>query len=45
MTACPGEIELATKADRLANGIPIPEAVVTDFVALGTELNVPFPSL
>jgi LDH2 family malate/lactate/ureidoglycolate dehydrogenase len=41
----PGEIELATKADRLANGIPIPEAVVADFVALGTELGVPFPSV
>ena len=34
----PGEIELETKADRLANGIPIPDAVVKDFVALGKEL-------
>jgi LDH2 family malate/lactate/ureidoglycolate dehydrogenase len=39
----PGEIELETKADRLANGIPIPEPVVQDFIALGRELGVPFP--
>lgn len=39
----PGEIELATKADRLQNGIPIPDAVVEDFVALGKELAVPLP--
>ncbi len=39
----PGEIELETKADRLKHGIPIPEAVVKDFVALGQELKVPFP--
>jgi LDH2 family malate/lactate/ureidoglycolate dehydrogenase len=39
----PGEIELATAADRLANGIPIPDAVVKDFEALGQELGVPFP--
>ena len=39
----PGEIELETKADRLKNGIPIPEAVVQDFIALGQELGVPFP--
>jgi len=39
----PGEIELETKADRLKHGIPIPEAVVTDFIALGQELGVPFP--
>jgi LDH2 family malate/lactate/ureidoglycolate dehydrogenase len=39
----PGEIELETKADRLKHGIPIPEAVVKDFVALGQELGVPFP--
>ena len=31
----PGEIEFETKAERLKNGIPIPEAVVKDFVALG----------
>ena len=39
----PGEIELETKADRLKHGIPIPEAGVKDFVALGQELKVPFP--
>jgi len=39
----PGEIELETKAERLANGVPIPDAVVKDFVALGQELGVPFP--
>jgi LDH2 family malate/lactate/ureidoglycolate dehydrogenase len=40
----PGEIELETKADRLKNGIPIPDAVVKDFVALGKELGFPFPA-
>ena len=40
----PGEIEFETKAERLANGIPIPEPVVKDFVALGKELGVPFPA-
>ena len=39
----PGEIELATKADRLQHGIPIPDAVVKDFQALGQELGVAFP--
>jgi len=39
----PGEIELETKADRLKHGIPIPEPVVKDLVALGQELSVPFP--
>jgi LDH2 family malate/lactate/ureidoglycolate dehydrogenase len=39
----PGEIEFETRAERLKNGIPIPEAVVKDFVALGQELKVPFP--
>lgn len=39
----PGEIELATAADRLANGIPIPDAIVKDFQALGQELAIPFP--
>jgi LDH2 family malate/lactate/ureidoglycolate dehydrogenase len=39
----PGEIELETKADRLKNGIPIPDAVVKDFTALGAELAVAFP--
>jgi LDH2 family malate/lactate/ureidoglycolate dehydrogenase len=41
----PGEIELETKADRLKNGIPIPDAVVKDFAALGTELGLPFPTV
>jgi LDH2 family malate/lactate/ureidoglycolate dehydrogenase len=39
----PGEIEYETKMDRLAHGIPVPEQVVADFVALGNELGVPFP--
>jgi LDH2 family malate/lactate/ureidoglycolate dehydrogenase len=39
----PGEIELETKADRLKNGIPIPDAVVKDFTTLGKELAVAFP--
>jgi LDH2 family malate/lactate/ureidoglycolate dehydrogenase len=39
----PGEIELETKAERLKNGVPIPEAVVKDLVALGKELGVPLP--
>jgi len=40
----PGEIELETKAERLKNGIPIPDAVVQDFTALGKELGLPFPA-
>ncbi len=39
----PGEIEFEMKAERLANGIPVPEPIVKDFVALGEELGVPFP--
>jgi LDH2 family malate/lactate/ureidoglycolate dehydrogenase len=39
----PGEIEFEMKAKRLANGIPIPEPVVRDFIALGRELGIPFP--
>jgi LDH2 family malate/lactate/ureidoglycolate dehydrogenase len=39
----PGEIEFEMKAERLVNGIPIPEAVVRDFIALGRELAIPFP--
>ncbi|MBU2227889.1 MAG: Ldh family oxidoreductase [Proteobacteria bacterium] len=39
----PGEIEFEMRADRLAHGIPIPEPVVKDFVALGEELAIPFP--
>ena len=39
----PGEIEFDMKAERLAKGIPIPEQVVKDFIALGRELAIPFP--
>ncbi len=39
----PGEIEFATRAERLAKGIPIPSPVVDDFVSLGNRLGVPFP--
>ena len=39
----PGEIEFNTKAERLAHGIPIPDPVVKDFIALGSELGIPFP--
>jgi LDH2 family malate/lactate/ureidoglycolate dehydrogenase len=39
----PGEIEFEMKAERLAHGIPIPEPVVKDFIALGQELAIPFP--
>jgi len=39
----PGEIEFEMKAERLVSGIPIPEAVVSDFIALGRELSIPFP--
>jgi len=41
----PGEIEFEMKAERLKNGVPIPEAVVKDFVALGEELGVPLPKV
>jgi len=40
----PGEIEMETKAERLAKGIPIPEGVVKEFEALGEELGVAFPA-
>ncbi len=33
------------KAERLAQGIPIPEPVVKDFIALGSSLGVPFPQV
>ncbi|MHB1005813.1 MAG: Ldh family oxidoreductase [Chloroflexota bacterium] len=39
----PGEIEFETKEDRLAHGIPVPEPVVKELVALGAELGVQFP--
>jgi LDH2 family malate/lactate/ureidoglycolate dehydrogenase len=41
----PGEIEFEMKDQRLANGIPIPEEVVKDFVKLGRELAIPFPQV
>jgi LDH2 family malate/lactate/ureidoglycolate dehydrogenase len=41
----PGEIEFEMRSERLTNGIPIPEPVVRDFIALGLELAVPFPQL
>ena len=43
--AIPGEIEFEMKAERLANGIPIPDPVVRDFIALGRELAIPFPEV
>ena len=39
----PGEIEHDLKEDRLANGIPLPAAILADFERLGAELKVPFP--
>ena len=39
----PGEIEFETKGKRQAEGIPIPEVVVKEFILLGQELGVPFP--
>lgn len=39
----PGEIEFETKERRLKEGIPVPEPVVRDFIALGKEMGVPFP--
>jgi LDH2 family malate/lactate/ureidoglycolate dehydrogenase len=39
----PGEIEQIEVGRRLAEGIPIPQAVVEEFVALGKDLGVPFP--
>jgi LDH2 family malate/lactate/ureidoglycolate dehydrogenase len=41
----PGEIEFEMKAKRLAQGIPIPDPVVKDFISLGSSLGVPFPHL
>ena len=39
----PGEIEHNMKAERLVNGIPIPDAILADFERLGAELKVPLP--
>jgi LDH2 family malate/lactate/ureidoglycolate dehydrogenase len=39
----PGEPEFEMKAERLKNGIPMPDPIVKDFVALGEELGTPFP--
>ena len=41
----PGEIEFEMRAKRLAQGIPIPDPVVKDFIALGSSLGVPFPQV
>ena len=41
----PGEIEHYTEIERLKTGIPLPEATVKDFIALGEELGVPFPNM
>ena len=41
----PGEIEFEMRAQRLKNGIPIPEEVVKDFIDLGQELALPFPKI
>ena len=40
----PGEIEQIEVGRRLAEGIPIPPAVVEEFIKLGEDLGVPFPS-
>lgn len=39
----PGEIEMETRGDRLANGIPLPENIVQELKSLGTEFGLPFP--
>ena len=39
----PGEIEMGIRADRLANGIPLPEAVLTDFCRPGHGNGSRFP--
>jgi len=41
----PGEIEHYVSIERLETGIPLPEATVKDFIALGEELGVPFPNI
>ncbi len=40
----PGEIEAGIRAERLKDGIPLPEAVVEDFAALGESMGIAFPS-
>jgi LDH2 family malate/lactate/ureidoglycolate dehydrogenase len=40
----PGEIEYRTAISRRASGIPIPAALYEELVALGEELDVPFPT-
>jgi LDH2 family malate/lactate/ureidoglycolate dehydrogenase len=39
----PGEIEHNTTRERLQSGIPLPEEIHREYVALGKELGVPFP--
>jgi len=41
----PGEIEYYTEIERKKNGIPLPESIAKDFIALGAELGVPFPKV
>ena len=36
----PGELEYRTEQERLANGIPLPESLLADLVALGDALGV-----
>ena len=40
----PGEIEEAIKKQRLVEGIPIMDTAITEFVALGEALGLPFPA-
>ena len=40
----PGEMETEETARRLKDGIPVPDAVVADFIALGKDLGVEFPA-
>ncbi len=39
----PGDIERNTMAQRLQEGIPLPQIVVEEFIALAEEMHVPFP--
>jgi LDH2 family malate/lactate/ureidoglycolate dehydrogenase len=40
----PGEQSAEESTRRRRNGIPLPEAVITELVQLGDKLGVPFPS-
>jgi LDH2 family malate/lactate/ureidoglycolate dehydrogenase len=39
----PGEIEHDTAAERLQTGIPLPEEIHQEYLALSENLGVPFP--